>query len=533
MKLFPHLKGETDVITEAMIDLFTACQRKFTPEMQPQYFYSPRELSRWVRGIYEAVVHMDQGLTREELVRIWAHEALRLFSDRLVGDDEVEWCSNKIDDVAKQLFHAIDHDNVLERPLFYSSWLTKDTRRVARDDLRTFLSARLKVFYEEELDVPLVLFDQVLDHVLRIDRVLRQPMGHLLLVGDSGAGKTVLSKFVSWMNGLQIFQIKAHSRYGIDDFNQDLRGVMRRVGVDGERICFIFDEGNILGSGFLEAMNALLASGEVPGLFDGDDYTALMGACRESAARDGVIIDSEEELWRRFTGIVQRNLHVVFTMNPSGGDWKNRSTTSPALFNRCVVDWFGSWSAKAMAEVGREFTMRLDMGDAESAGGSWGIGAGEDIMLRVEEAFGGLTKGGFHQAVVAALVQLHTITKSVSDDAAALSSTNMGRTFLSPRDYLALIHNFVTCVNNQREKIEDEQLHVNAGLSKLKQTQDNVAELKTGLASKTIELREKETLANSKLQQVRHPPPHTINTFGLSLSLSLTRCLSRLSYLSV
>ena len=188
MKLFPHLKGETDVITEAMIELFTACQKKFTPEMQPQYFYSPRELSRWVRGIYEAVVHMDQGISREELVRIWAHEALRLFSDRLVEEEEIQWCSDKIDEVARQKFAAIDHDEVLARPLFYSSWLTKDTRRVNRDELKQFLGARLRVFYEEELDVPLVLFDQVLDHVLRIDRVLRQPMGHCLLVGDSGAG---------------------------------------------------------------------------------------------------------------------------------------------------------------------------------------------------------------------------------------------------------------------------------------------------------------------------------------------------------
>ena len=313
--------------------------------------------------------------------------------------------------------------------------------------------------------------------------------------------KTVLSKFVSWMNGLQIFQIKAHSRYGIDDFNEDLRGVMRRVGVDGEKICFIFDEGNVLGSGFLEAMNALLASGEVPGLFDGDDYTALMSACRDSAARDGVIIDSEEELWRRFTGIVQRNLHVVFTMNPSGGEWKNRSTTSPALFNRCVVDWFGTWSPKAMAEVGKEFTIRLDMGDAESVGGSWGIGEGEDLMARVEGAFEGIASGGFHQAVVAALVQLHTITKTVSEETAS-SASSTSRTFLSPRDYLALINNFVTCVNTQRETIEDEQLHVNAGLSKLKQTQENVAELKTSLSAKTIELREKELLANNKLQQM-------------------------------
>lgn len=66
----------------------------------------------------------------------------------------------------------------------------------------------LQVFYEEELDVPLVLFDEVLDHVLRIDRIFRQPQGHLLLIGVSGAGKTTLSRFVAWMNGLSIFQIK-------------------------------------------------------------------------------------------------------------------------------------------------------------------------------------------------------------------------------------------------------------------------------------------------------------------------------------
>lgn len=111
----------------------------------------------------------------------------------------------------------------------------------------------------------------------------------------------MLSKFVSWMNGLQIFQIKVHSRYSIDDFNDDLRSVMRRVGVDNEKVCFIFDECNVLSSAFLESMNALLASGEVPGLFDGDDYTSLMSACRESAARDGVIVDNDDELWRRFT----------------------------------------------------------------------------------------------------------------------------------------------------------------------------------------------------------------------------------------
>lgn len=312
-------------------------------------------------------------------------------------------------------------------------------------------------------------------------------------------GKTVLSKFVSWMNGLNIFQIKAHSRYDMDDFNEDLRGVMRRVGVDGEKVCFIFDESNVLSSGFIEAINALLASGEVPGLFDGDEYTALISAVRESAVRDGVILDSEEEVWRHFTAIVQRNLHVVFTVNPSGGDWKNRSTTSPALFNRCVVDWFGTWDNKAMAEVGKEFTQKLDMGDAESVGGAFGMGEGEALMKQVEDAFNG--NNGLRQAVVAAMVSLHQCAIFTADEAAREASS-ITRTFLSPRDYLALIQNFVSCLNGRREKVEDEQLHVNAGLDKLRQTHENVAELKAGLGAKTAELRKKEMLANEKLQEM-------------------------------
>ena len=56
------------------------------------------------------------------------------------------------------------------------------------------------------------------------------------------------------------------------------------------------------------------------------------------------------------------------------------------------------------------------MGDAESVGGSWGIGEVEDLMARVEDAFEGIAKGGFRQAVVAAL----SITKNVSEEASSL-----------------------------------------------------------------------------------------------------------------
>lgn len=48
---------------------------------------------------------------------------------------------------------------------------------------------------------------------------------------------------------------------------------------------------------------------------------------------------------------MQRNLHVVFTMNPANDDFDNRAATSPALFNRCVIDWMGEWSSSALYQV--------------------------------------------------------------------------------------------------------------------------------------------------------------------------------------
>ena len=58
---------------------------------------------------------------------------------------------------------------------------------------------------------------------------------------------------------------------------------------------------DVLGAAFLERMNALLAGGEVPGLFDGDEYTKLIAACKEEARKANKALDTEEEIYRQFT----------------------------------------------------------------------------------------------------------------------------------------------------------------------------------------------------------------------------------------
>lgn len=188
LKVVPTLRRFDDALTEAMVEVYQLSQNHFTADQQAHYVYSPRELSRWVRGIYEALKPLES-LDLDGLVRLWAHEGLRLFQDRLVDEQEKVWTDELIDEVAVRHFPTVDRSLALRRPILYSNWTTKDYLPIERDALRDFVKARLRVFYEEELDVPLVLYDDILDHVLRIDRVFRQPQGHVLLIGVSGSGK--------------------------------------------------------------------------------------------------------------------------------------------------------------------------------------------------------------------------------------------------------------------------------------------------------------------------------------------------------
>lgn len=67
-------------------------------------------------------------------------------------------------------------------------------------------------------------------------------------------------KFILITN-VKSFQV--HRKYTGEDFDEDLRTVLRRSGCKNEKIAFIMDESNVLDSGFLERMNTLLANGEV------------------------------------------------------------------------------------------------------------------------------------------------------------------------------------------------------------------------------------------------------------------------------
>mgnify|MGYP001611668798 CR=1 FL=1 len=503
LKRNPRVRNQAPNLAIGMVEFYLASQKRFTPDQQRHYVYSPRELSRWSRAIHEGLLTLDDtaqvNVQTEHLVRLAVHEGLRLFRDRLVTSDAEKWTDVEIDRCFMDAFPGIS-SQCLDRPILFSTICTRDYASVSLDELRRDIQGKFKAFAEEELDVQIVVFDAVVEHVVRLHRVLRQPLGHLLLVGASGVGKTVLAKFVSWLGGMTPFQIKVHRHYTLQDFEEDLRVVMRRAGCKREKICFIFDESNVMDSGFLEYMNALLASGDVPGLFDGEEWATLMHQIRDAVSQQGngstsgsrgtaaaggsadsyVDVTVESELYKWFISQVSVNLHVVFTMNPHSSDFSNRSATSPALFNRCTIDWFGDWTQDTLKQVARELTARVDLMDVDPG-----------RFADLDEA---------QHCISSTFVRIHDIASNINQRL-RLKAANRG-SFITPRHYLDFICHFLTLVKEKRESTNELQRHLNGGLGKLRETAATVTQQQQRLSEKEKVLAEAQRRAQDMLSQI-------------------------------
>ena len=76
-------------------------------------------------------------------------------------------------------------------------------------------------------------------------------------------------------------------------------------------------------------------------------------------------------------------------------------------------------------------------------------------------------------------------------------------------DFEILIMTFyifqVKLYNEKRSDLEEQQLHLNIGLQKIRETVDQVEDLQKSLSIKRIELEDKNNAANAKLKQIVSP----------------------------
>ena len=444
-------------IVKGTIDIYNTIRSELLPTpAKSHYTFNLRDMAKVVQGTLRA----DPKAVAEpsSVISLWLHELQRVFMDRLVNNEDRQYFLELQKRELKTHFGLEWSDAVAVDRLIFGDFMTpgSDAKLYAQI---TDLPASIKVI-EEYLDdynsvsnaqMKLVLFLDAIEHVARVCRVIRLPLGNALLLGVGGSGRQSLSKLAAYIEEYEVFQIEIAKGYGTSEWRDDLKRVLMMAGNDMKDTVFLFTDTQIVRESFLEDMNNILNSGEVPNLMGNEDLETIGTTMRPILQAAGVPV-TKQSLYAQFVNNVRSKLHVVLCFSPVGSAFRQRLRMFPSLVNCCTIDWFAEWPMEALQSVANSFLTDVEVAESNA----------ESVAHGIVNAFTFI-----HQSVELESKQYF----------AELRRHN----YVTPTSYLELLSTFISLLDGKKKELNQLRSRLEIGLEKLQNTEGEVKVMKAEL----------------------------------------------------
>jgi dynein heavy chain len=488
--------GMRQLLVDATIGIWDATKKRLLPTPAKfHYNFTIRELAGVFQGIcgvaqkHEYKVIQSQSAVKSKmrpelfLIALWRHECDRTFLDKLISNSDKKVFGDLLDRVTKEKYRdqlglddeqlmtdflfadfmredELDEygDLVAEAPFVYEA--CPDT-----DHIRKIVNAKLEGYnlkYASK-QMNLVVFDDALKHLLRITRIINTPGGNILLVGVGGSGKQSLTKLASYIAKKEFFQISLTKSYGDQHLKDDVKELYHKAGPEGKSVSFIMTDAEIKSETFLEAINSMLATGEIPGLIPKDEKDVVSLECKTVYGKEVGLIKGIDptnlELWNFFINRVKDQLHMILAFSPVGTKFRERSQKFPALFSMCSIDWFLPWPEEALVAVSHKFlsTFKMD--------------CTKEVKAELERHMG----------------KCHDL---VTDVCEVYFQRMRRHVYVTPKSYLSFIELYKDVYRKKYDLIDVEESNIVSGLAKLKEATEGVEVLKKELKIEEVRLKE-------------------------------------------
>jgi len=486
-----HLEGfdamvrkSSDTIVMATGDILTAIQNNpcFLPSGQKfHYQFNLKDIS----NIFQGLLHTESAMFKkglQDFLRAWAHEAQRVFCDRLVSPEdraEMQIIMEKV--ASKHFLGAVQTKELFEQPLVMTSF-ESDAKGLGKryllaktmQGLKKVVEDKLQVYNEENPAMNLVLFDDAVLHVCRICRITASPCGSALLVGVGGSGKQSLARLASFINEQAVLTIMVNHTYGLSELKADFQEFYKKAAVKPrEPHAFLMTDSQIVDERFLVYVNDMLSSGNIPDLFAREEYDDIFGQIRNVAKYQGYA-DDRESLFTFFLDMVRRNLHFILCHSPVGSAFRIRGRKFPALISCMSLNVFQPWPLDALEGVAARFLTDLQSGgniqDAE-------------VLMQV----------GSHMAFVHLSVE-HANKRYLEEERRYNSTT--------PKSFLELIFFYLRMLTSKQKGVKSDVERLTAGLEIMREVQLKVTSLREDLQATQQQVEGKKEATEDLIKQV-------------------------------
>jgi len=395
--------------------------------------------------------------------RCWCHEVQRIFGDRLTDQADLGWMKKQIDTQLEESL-KMDKEVIFSRErLIFASFMVQEVDNRNYEEITDM--NQMKEMIEEYLEdynnsftatMPLVMFLDACEHCARVSRVLEQPSGHVLLLGVGGSGRQSLTRLSSFICDNECFQIQVVKGYGMVEFKEDLKKCLMVCGVNDKVQIFLFCDTQIVKEDFVEAINNVLNSGDVPNLYANEDFESIASSCKQACQAMGMQ-PTKANLFSAYLSRVKKNVHVVLAFSPVGDSFRNRLRMFPSLVNCCTIDWFHEWPAEALYSVAKQqmTSQNVELPNMEGS-----------------------------------LSMFQSIHQSVEKASKEFLKKTHRYVYVTPTSYLELLSGFVAILGMKRKQVGTAKERYRIGLEKIADAEKQVAGLQQMLIEKKPVLEE-------------------------------------------
>jgi len=474
-----EVKPLGDPITTATINIYRAVSRELLPTpSKSHYLFNTRDLAKIIQGMMQATRTFCN--SRDEVLQLWCHETCRVIADRMWDKQDKDWLEKQLDDQLQSLFSTslatlfeAFGGSIPPFVNFMRGDVDVPPYEPVRDmgALKDLVGERLEEYGQEpgHSAMDLVLFRDALLHICRVHRILQQPRGNALLVGVGGSGRKSLSRLATFVAELKCFTIEITRNYRQVEFREDLKGLYKQAGCANKPTVFLFDETQIVHESFLEDVNNILSSGEVPNLFPKDELGGVLDEVR-AAAKSAGAGETGEQLYSFFLERVRTNLHVILCLSPVGETFRERCRMFPGLVNCTTIDWFTEWPADALFEVASKQLEGEDLGS-------------DEIKSNVCKVF----------------VTAH---QSVEVTSKKMLAELKRHNYVTATNYLETVRGYRRLLREKRLELGDKANKLKGGLHKLDETSVQVASMKGVAEEKKVVVAQAKTDCEELLVEI-------------------------------
>ena len=163
--------------------------------------------------VFQGLTAADAGVIKEkeQFVKLWCHECLRVFQDRLIDDADRAWFVTALAEQTREHFSLAYEQKVKPAgglPLLFGSWIedkaVPERRHYMEVDNAQTMSKAMEYFLDEynamtSKPMSLVLFQNAIEHVSRVARAAhrRRRLGPLESARRSGCASRSCSACAS------------------------------------------------------------------------------------------------------------------------------------------------------------------------------------------------------------------------------------------------------------------------------------------------------------------------------------------------